>query len=73
MTVPTARQVFGPAEKPAWLIEHEALIAAGREITDYHIACIQAENRVRLARGTELDGVEERVASGILEKRHEFR
>jgi len=56
-----------PDDRPEWLIQHEAFLAAGREITDYHIACIQAENRIRLVRPDEQDDLEERVARDILD------
>ena len=55
-------------DRPEWLIQHEAFLAAGREITDYHIACILDEQRIRLARGDETDDVEERIARSILDK-----
>ena len=54
-------------DRPEWLREYEAFIGAGRDITDYHIACIQAENRIRLVRPDEQDDLEERVARDILD------
>jgi len=54
-------------DRPEWLRAHEAFLAAGREITAYHIACIKAEERFRLVRPDEQDGFEERVARSILD------
>ena len=58
-----------PAEKPAWLIQHEAFLAAGREATDYYIAWGLKEEKIRLVRPDENDDAEERIASEILRGR----